>query len=103
MLNRFLPIYFLLIFIIISSGSLIYFYFRCEYYKKSFNQLQSQMEIIKQQAEYQNSRYEQMRKEAQEEIKKASERANEVLLAEIPKDCNDATKWAIEQAKNFQL
>jgi hypothetical protein len=47
-------------------------------------------------------RYQEAQVQAQEELNKMQKQVKQVLVANVPKKCTDAMKWAIDQAQTFK-
>ena|SRR5271165_3148267 len=47
-------------------------------------------------------RYEEAQAQAQDELNKMQKQVKQVLVANVPKKCTDAMKWAINQAQTFR-
>jgi len=64
--------------------------------------LESQIEYLQTQAEAESERYEYAQQQADVQLKQMQKQVTQVIAAHVPKKCNDAMKWAINEAKAFR-
>ena len=64
-------------------------------------QLETQITTLKAQSDIAQARYNEAQKQAEIEIKKSHDQVNEIMSAKVPKKCDAAISWGIDQAKRF--
>lgn len=63
--------------------------------------LHAEMESLKEQNKRQTQVFEQSRKQAIDEMRQANKESTQIMLADVPTNCDDAIKWGINEAHNF--
>lgn len=66
------------------------------------NALHAQLTQLANESKIKNQQYQEAHAEAEKSIKQSQQKINELLDAKIPKDCQSAISWGIQQAKGFK-
>lgn len=63
--------------------------------------LHAEMESLEQQSKRQAQVFEQSRKQAIDDMRQANKESTQIMLANVPTNCDDAITWGINEAHNF--
>ena len=64
--------------------------------------LNSQIQLLQQQRELVEKRYEQAESDAHEEMRRLQDKSDLIMNEKVSKNCEESIKWAINQAKGFK-
>lgn len=90
-----------LVVLVIFALALLFQVQRIHVLKADSLALQAQLSALEQESQMQAKRFENARKQAEDAIKDSRKRADEILIAKVPKDCAGAIKWGVQQAHAF--
>lgn len=87
----------------VSLGALSTLYYRMELIRRNsdITQLEYEMKMSLKQTEELNKRYEIAKKQAEDDIRHFQNKSEEIMKTKVSKECGQAIKWGIEQARRI--
>jgi F0F1-type ATP synthase membrane subunit b/b' len=70
-------------------------------YKSEVSSYRAQIDVLRNDSLEQAERFDDARKQADDQMRRIQDENKKILNAKVPKDCNKAVQWALNEAHNF--